>query len=213
MYFHAYLGLFSTLLSVPVSASGSNASPSASRVPLPSWTGCPVNGSPLPRPTDLRSARTIQNATASLANALDLAIKGEIKAGFDVGNTSFSIALVSPFGKETEKDDGSIIWSYHHLGRNNKDGTRHLDNDSQYLIGSVSKVFTELLLLQSEVSLEDPVTKYLPELETDNSPIEWKNITLSVLSNHLAGIPSNLRKRIQFLARNHSREYTLTSRK
>lgn len=167
----------------------------SSRIPLPSWTACPVDGPLLPRPTDLSRSQTIQDATANLTRALDSAVNGSIKAGFEVQNTSFSIALVSPTGR-TASENNSIIWSYHHLGENNVNGTKMLDNDSQYLIGSVSKVFTDLLLLQSDIDLSDPITKYLPELDKEGTPIQWKNITLSALSEHLAGIPSNLRRLI-----------------
>lgn len=167
---------------------------SPSRVPLPSWTGCPFNGLPLPRPTNLASSEIIQNATDSLTDSLDLAIKGQTKAGFDVANTSFSLALISSSMRSSGDSNTSINWSYHHLGKNNVDGTRQLDDDSQYLIGSVSKLFTDFLLLESNIDMEDPITKYLPGLDKEGSPIEWGNITLSTLSNHLAGIPSNLRE-------------------
>lgn len=166
---------------------------SASRQPLTSWKGCPPGGPLLPRPTDLSRSQIVKDATADLTRALDSAIDGKTKAGFPVDNTSFSIALVSPFDQVARDEDSSFIWTYHHLGKNNVNGTKNLDNDSQYLIGSISKVFTDLLLLKSDVDLSDPVTKYLPDLAKEGSPIQWSNITLSALSNHLAGIPSNLR--------------------
>lgn len=169
---------------------------SASRQPLPSWKGCPPGGPLLPRPTDLSRSQIVQDATADLGRALDSAIDGKIKAGFPVDNTSFSIALVSPYDQVARDEDSSFIWTYHHLGKNNVNGTKDLDNDSQYLIGSISKVFTDLLLLKSDVDLSDPITKYLPDLAKEGSPIQWNNITLSALSNHLAGIPSILRMSI-----------------
>jgi Beta-lactamase class C and other penicillin binding proteins len=165
----------------------------ASPTLLPSWTGCPVNGPLLPRPTDLGNSQIIQNATAKLAHALDLSIRGERKAGFQVDNTSFSLALVSPYTPDSDHTGENIIWSYHHLGKNNVQGTNDLGDDSQYMIGSISKVFSDLILLQSDLDLNDPITRYLPELEREGTPIQWSNITLSALSNHLAGIPSNLR--------------------
>lgn len=182
----------------------------SSRVPLPSWTGCPPEGSLLPRPTDLSHSRLIQEATTNLSQSLDLALNGTSKAGFEVDDTSFSIAFVSPFDKNKDKnknpnetntnDNDGIIWSYHHLGKNNVQGTKHLDDDSQYMIGSVSKIFSDVLLLKSDVDLSDPITKFLPGLglEKKNNGhqphIQWDNITLSALSEHLAGIPSNLRE-------------------
>ncbi|KAJ6129876.1 hypothetical protein N7512_002656 [Penicillium capsulatum] len=165
----------------------------SSRIPLPSWTGCPVDGPLLPRPTDLAGSKYVQDATTNLTRALDSALKGQIQAGFEVDNTSFSISFVSPFHSTSSRQNDSILWSYHHLGKNNVDGTKSIDEDSQYLIGSVSKVFSDLLLLQSDVDLNDPITKYLPGLDSkENTTIQWSNITLSALSNHMAGIPANL---------------------
>lgn len=167
----------------------------SSRIPIPSWTGCPVDGPLLPRPTNLAMSKHVQDATANLTQTLDSALKGKIKAGFEVENTSFSISLVSPYPKPSSQRNDSIIWSYHHLGKNNVDGTKSINHDSQYLIGSVSKVFSDLLLLQSDIDLSDPITKYLPGLSTkNNTPIQWDSITLSALSNHMAGIPANLRE-------------------
>lgn len=166
----------------------------SSRTPLPSWKPCPVDGPLLPRPTNLAESKFVQRATANLTQTLDSAINGKIKAGFDVGNNSFSIAFVSPFHKSSSHNNSSILWSYQHLGKNNVDGTKSINHDSLYLIGSISKVFSNLLLLQSDVDLNDPITKHLPGLDTKNdTPIQWNNITLSALSNHLAGIPPNLR--------------------
>ncbi|KAL7267962.1 hypothetical protein RUND412_009431, partial [Rhizina undulata] len=59
-------------------------------------------------------------------------------------------------------------------------------------IGSITKVFTILgALLQSGVCLDDPITKYVPELtEGSNSGrIRWGEITLRALGSHLSGIP------------------------
>ncbi|RPB13418.1 beta-lactamase/transpeptidase-like protein [Morchella conica CCBAS932] len=51
------------------------------------------------------------------------------------------------------------------------------------------EVFTDLALLKSGFNLDDPITKYLPELASSTSPIKWKDITLRALGNHMAGIP------------------------
>ncbi|OQD83736.1 hypothetical protein PENANT_c015G06346 [Penicillium antarcticum] len=160
--------------------------------PLSSWTGCVPYGPLLPRPTNLANAKIIQNATASLSKSLDKALAGKIKAGFDVDKTSFSLGFISQRGKDTSSTKDGLVWSYHHLGKNNINGTKIVDENSQYLIGSVSKLFTDILLLKSNINLDDPITKYLPTLQGSQSLIQWDNITLSALSNHLAGIPSNL---------------------
>ena len=70
-----------------------------------------------------------------------------------------------------------------------------MDGDSQYLIGSIPKVFFNLLLLKSGINLNDSITKYLPQLKGNGSSlIEWENVMLGSMSEHLAGIPSNAGK-------------------
>ena len=162
--------------------------------PLSSWSGCVPYGPLVPRPTDLGKAKIIQDATAKLSQTLDDALAGKIKAGFDVDQTSFSIGFISPQGGNATLANSGLLWSYHHLGKNNVNGTKIADENSQYLIGSVSKLFTDILLLKSNINLDDPITKYLPTLQGSQSLIQWDNITLSALTNHLAGIPANLRK-------------------
>lgn len=69
---------------------------------------------------------------------------------------------------------------------------RAVDGDSLFEIGSITKVFTGLLLVdmaeKSEVSLQDPVTKYLPA--TVRMPAKGdRQITLADLSVHRSGLP------------------------
>lgn len=64
--------------------------------------------------------------------------------------------------------------------------------DSVYEIGSISKVFTSLLLMdmvqRGEVKLDDPVAKYLPK--TVHVPARnGKEITLLDLAMHVSGLP------------------------
>ncbi len=69
---------------------------------------------------------------------------------------------------------------------------RTLDGDTIFEIGSVSKVFTSLLLAdmvsRKEVALEDPAAKYLPEHVTIPER-NGKSITLLDLSTHRSGLP------------------------
>ena len=69
---------------------------------------------------------------------------------------------------------------------------RPVDGDTLYEIGSITKVFTSLLLAdmveRGEVALEDPVAKYLPagvKMPERNG----KPITLRDLSTHRSGLP------------------------
>src|SRR5580658_8217539 len=73
-----------------------------------------------------------------------------------------------------------------------KDDPRTLDGDTIFEIGSVSKVFTSLLLAdmvnRKEVALDDPAAKYLPE-NVRMPERSGKSITLLDLSTHRSGLP------------------------
>jgi serine-type D-Ala-D-Ala carboxypeptidase/endopeptidase len=69
---------------------------------------------------------------------------------------------------------------------------RTLDGDTIFEIGSVTKVFTSLLLAdmvnRKEVTLNDPAAKYLPE-NVRMPERNGKSITLFDLSTHTSGLP------------------------
>jgi CubicO group peptidase (beta-lactamase class C family) len=146
---------------------------------------CRPQGPIFPKPALARSA-TFQKAAQKLSDILDAAVNQKIRAGWAVNSTSFSIALVS-------HDQGSRavpLWEYHNLAANTFLGTKKLDRNSQYQIGSISKAITDAVLVRSGVNMDDPITKYLPAL-SGPSEIEWDSITLRGLASHLAGIPPN----------------------
>ena len=66
-----------------------------------------------------------------------------------------------------------------------------LDGDTIFEIGSISKVFTSLLLADAvqrgEVALADPLSKYLPA--SVKVPERGRAITLQDLASHLSGLP------------------------
>ena len=65
------------------------------------------------------------------------------------------------------------------------------DADAIFEIGSISKTFTATLLAyyvgEHKVSLNDPVTKYLPDDIAANK--ELQKVTLQMLANHTSGLP------------------------
>jgi CubicO group peptidase (beta-lactamase class C family) len=77
---------------------------------------------------------------------------------------------------------------------------RTLDGDTIFEIGSVSKVFTSLLLAdmvnRNEVNLDDPAAKYLPE-HVRMPQRSGKSITLLDLSTDSSGLPNlpNLKRK------------------
>jgi CubicO group peptidase (beta-lactamase class C family) len=84
---------------------------------------------------------------------------------------------------------GRRIVAYGNLA---KDDPRTLDGDTIFEIGSVTKVFTSLLLAdmvnRKEVTLDDPASKYLPE-SVKMPERSGKSITLLDLSTHSSGLP------------------------
>ncbi len=73
-----------------------------------------------------------------------------------------------------------------------KEGGRPLNGDTVFEIGSVTKVFTSLVLMdmvqKSEVSVTDPVSKYLPA-EVKVPERNGKKITLQDLATQSSGLP------------------------
>lgn len=150
---------------------------------------CRPPGPVIPRPTGISDQPAFAEAAAVLTGALESALDGSIEAGWPVENTSFSIGLIS-----LDQPDVAVpAWEYHHLAPNNVNGTRYLTRDSQYLIGSISKVITDYILLKSRLDLDQSVVKYVPSLANDSSLIRWENITLRQLASQLADIPPNCR--------------------
>jgi CubicO group peptidase (beta-lactamase class C family) len=91
---------------------------------------------------------------------------------------------------------GRRVISYGSLA---KDDKRPLNGDTIFEIGSVTKVFTSLILMdmvqKGEVALTDPVAKYLPE-RVKVPERNGKKITLADLSTQTSGLarmPNNLR--------------------
>ncbi|KAJ4203100.1 hypothetical protein NW759_015208 [Fusarium solani] len=148
---------------------------------------CRPEGPVLPRPAALAESAIFKEAAANLTDTLDAAVSGSITAGWPVENVSFSLAVISA----DQDEPGVPIWEYHHLASANENGTKNLDRDSQYLIGSVSKVIASYVLLKSGVDLDAPVTEFLPKLGDEKSTIQWRDVSLRILASHLSGAPAN----------------------
>lgn len=76
-------------------------------------------------------------------------------------------------------------------GRASANASRALDGDTVFEVGSMTKVFTSLLLADAvqrgEVALTDPISKYLPA--NVKVPERGRAITLQDLSMHVSGLP------------------------
>jgi beta-lactamase class C len=100
-----------------------------------------------------------------------------------------------------------------HYGYANKETGVLVSGNSIFDIGSVTKIFTGLLLAmeinKGEMQLNAPITKYLPILPTPIKSIQ--QVTPEKLATHTSGLPFNMPKRIKtepellnYLARWHS---------
>ncbi|KAI9896740.1 hypothetical protein N3K66_008912 [Trichothecium roseum] len=159
---------------------------------------CRPEGPVLPKPrlTSLDASKLLSEAAANLTATLDDALSGAIVAGWDTRNVSFSLALVSAdqhaLSEEGGKGGGKggvPLWEYHHLASANERGTREVGKDSRYLVGSVSKLVSDHVLLRSGVDARRPVTDWLPGLA--GSAFGWEGVSLEMLASHLAGAPTN----------------------
>lgn len=102
-----------------------------------------------------------------------------------IDNARQSVGIVAvSFAPDREK-----ITAY---GRSGATNDRPLDGDTVFEIGSITKVFTALLLTEmvtrGEVALDDPVAKYLPPSVTMPSR-NGKQITLLDLATYTSGLP------------------------
>ncbi len=91
------------------------------------------------------------------------------------------VGVISPEGRR--------VIAYGHI---DKGDTRPLNGDTVFEIGSITKVFTSLLLAdmvqRRQVSLDDPVAKYLPPT-VDMPEFNGHSITLVDLATHTSGLP------------------------
>lgn len=92
-------------------------------------------------------------------------------------------------------ESGQKIFAYGSSG----DANRKLDGDAVFEIGSMTKVFTSLLLAdmsrRGEVSMTDPLSRYLPS-SVKIPQFTEREITLLDLATHTSGLPefpSNLK--------------------
>ena len=86
--------------------------------------------------------------------------------------------------------DGDGV-DYYYYGDTEKNGSP-IDENTIFEIGSITKVFTTLLLAdmieKGEISLDDPIEQFLPEYVATPSK-NGKKITLLDLATHTSGLP------------------------
>lgn len=116
-----------------------------------------------------------QEYTTPFETEIDSIISGYYKSGHFNGSVLIALQGEKVYDK---------AWGYSDI-----ENKTPLDSLSQYYIASVSKIFTSaaivLLDMQGRLSVDDEVTKYLPEL-----PECFSSVRIHHLLSHTAGIPT-----------------------
>ncbi|KAE8378493.1 beta-lactamase/transpeptidase-like protein [Aspergillus bertholletiae] len=164
---------------------------------------CPIQGPAFPAPKDVTSSASFAQVKDQLLSTLDKAVHASDTAEVSgVGPNSISFSL-QVFGA---RNDQPLLEYYHTAPpiQNSTVGVREVDADTVFRIGSVSKLWTVLMLLieKGDASFSDPVTKYVPELRDatkelrDNATmrddeidqLRWDEVTIGELASHMTGI-------------------------
>jgi len=154
---------------------------------------CPLLGPDFPPPRKISQNPRFRETINSFSNAIQqLVSTGNSSYGpFDSANNTFSINVFSALSD-------APLYEYHYtapLFSNGSVGTKTVNGDTVFRIGSISKLFTvfALLIEKGDVNLNDPVTKYVPELrnlprDTVTDSVQWDDVTLGTLASHMSGI-------------------------
>ena len=163
-----------------------------------STLNCPILGPVFSPPMRLDSS-ALQNAFQNLTEILNQAIAvGNSTHGPVDNNTSYAVQFFSSYGAEP-----AFEWYFTPPSiRNGSFGTKNVDGNSIFRIGSITKLFTAYALLAElgDTYWDQSVAQVLPELdmqaqESDSNPInflQWKDVTLGALASHLAGVTRQL---------------------
>jgi CubicO group peptidase (beta-lactamase class C family) len=110
--------------------------------------------------------------------------------GWKINRTSFAIQVTTR---------NETFWGQFYtapiLGEYEDSSPTPVTGDTNFRIASISKTFTVYaLLLENKINLDDPITKYIPELLDDPPPDrgngypEFDQITIRSLASQLSGI-------------------------
>ncbi|KAK4154098.1 beta-lactamase-like protein 2 [Chaetomidium leptoderma] len=152
---------------------------------------CPPLGPVLPAPTEPSKHEAVPAAAKALKEILQ-----QMTASYNTSAVAIGVKSIH---------ESNLLFEYSYTPPNkDKRGAQTVDSDTVFRLGSLTKVFPVLALLKLKdrgVSLDDPITKYVPELRELKSQaredsqvwaVEWDDVTLGSLASHMGGIPSDL---------------------
>jgi CubicO group peptidase (beta-lactamase class C family)/D-alanyl-D-alanine dipeptidase len=133
----------------------------------------------LASPVNAQATVAPPKSHAAAVKALDAFIAQQVK---DKRLPALSIALV---------DDQKVLWAKGY-GHADLKGQTPATAETVYRVGSVSKLFTDLAVMQlvekGDIDLDAPVTKYLPDFKPKVPFDKAKAITLRQLMSHRSGL-------------------------
>ncbi|KAL9471077.1 hypothetical protein ACSS6W_009018 [Trichoderma asperelloides] len=146
---------------------------------------CPPMGPVLPPPTSPHTDPGFDSAAAKLTATLQ-----KLTSGYNSSAVSMGVMSIH---------EAAPMFEFHYSPPNfDPRGVSQVNSDTVYRLASMTKLFTVLGLLRIDgINLEDPITKYLPELRDLHKEasaqdtihvVDWDSITLEALAAHQGGI-------------------------
>ncbi|KAI1820681.1 beta-lactamase/transpeptidase-like protein [Xylaria intraflava] len=151
---------------------------------------CPPLGPVVPAPTSPSTHDSVRAAIKTITDGFH-----NITSGFNT--TGVSIAVQSIHEKNP------MLELHYTPPVLDTTGTSDVNSETIYRVGSISKIFAILsVLTEGQMKLEDPITKYVPELlslKSEAKPaanaittVSWDEVTIGSLTTHLSGISADL---------------------
>lgn len=146
---------------------------------------CPLVGPAFPWPTAGPNHKVLDAARETLLE--------KIEPIFKAANQSTNSIAVQAF--DTTDSSPLFQWAYTADNLDPILGVRHVDQDTVFRVGSVSKLWAMYLFLV-EAGIDtfgEPIVNYIPELQSAVSgdaidSVQWANVTIGELASHLAGV-------------------------
>ncbi|KAI1423518.1 beta-lactamase/transpeptidase-like protein [Xylaria sp. FL1777] len=151
---------------------------------------CPPLGPVLPAPINPSSQDSVQTAIQLTTDKFR-----NFTAAFNTTGVSIAVQSIHEINPMLELHHTPPILD--------NTSTTVINSETIYRIGSISKVFAVLsVLTQGRMKMEDPITKYVPELlqlrgeavpvADDITAVSWDQVTVGSLTTHMGGIAADL---------------------
>ncbi|KAI0449141.1 beta-lactamase/transpeptidase-like protein [Xylaria acuta] len=151
---------------------------------------CPPFGPVLPAPVNPSSHDSVQAAIKTATDRFQ-----NVTGAFNTTGVSVAVKSIHEMSPMLELHYTPPVLD--------NTSTTTIDSETIYRIGSISKIFAVLsVLTQGRMKLDDPITKYVPELlqlrheampvANDITAVNWDQVTIGSLTSHMSGIGADL---------------------